>query len=494
MPNACPVPAGVCSSSNLTIHMVSPSSVLPKVVDGASEATPRRAKWWYVTFHNVTAMVGAGVLSLPYAMAHLGWGPGTVALVASWAITLYTLRLLIELHECVPGVRFDRLRDLGAHALGPRLGPWVVVPQQLIVQLGCDMVYMVTGGKCLQKFAESLCPRCAPLHQSYWICIFGSLQFLLSQLPNLDAITAVSFVAAAMSLSYSTISWAACVARGPVPGVSYAYKAGTAADSTLRVFSALGQVAFAYAGHGVVLEIQATIPSTPTKPSRAPMWKGTVAAYLVTAACYFPVALAGYWAFGRDVGDNVLVALQRPPWLVAAANMMVVVHVVGSYQVYAMPIFESIETILVTRLRVPQGLLLRLVARSAYVAGTGCSVHAVRRGDFPLLRRPPRLLRRVWVHAHLLLPPLHSVAENQEAAEVQRVVVRQLGLHRRRSATDARVHHRRAKEHRPGRVVVPVLLLNPDACAAAAVCMPKCRGRTMQRTEARRGAMLGFYG
>lgn len=45
-----------------------------QVVDDANgEATPRRAKWWYVTFHNVTAMVGAGVLSLPYAMAHLGW-------------------------------------------------------------------------------------------------------------------------------------------------------------------------------------------------------------------------------------------------------------------------------------------------------------------------------------------------------------------------------------------------------------------------------------
>ncbi|KAM1599044.1 hypothetical protein ACFXTN_021667 [Malus domestica] len=35
----------------------------------------RNAKWWYSAFHNVTAMVGAGVLSLPYAMANLGWGP-----------------------------------------------------------------------------------------------------------------------------------------------------------------------------------------------------------------------------------------------------------------------------------------------------------------------------------------------------------------------------------------------------------------------------------
>jgi len=33
----------------------------------------RKAKWWCSTFHNVTAMVGAGVLSLPYAMAQLGW-------------------------------------------------------------------------------------------------------------------------------------------------------------------------------------------------------------------------------------------------------------------------------------------------------------------------------------------------------------------------------------------------------------------------------------
>lgn len=33
----------------------------------------RNAKWWYAAFHNVTAMVGSGVLGLPYAMAKLGW-------------------------------------------------------------------------------------------------------------------------------------------------------------------------------------------------------------------------------------------------------------------------------------------------------------------------------------------------------------------------------------------------------------------------------------
>lgn len=33
----------------------------------------RNAKWWYSAFHNVTAMVGAGVLGLPKAMTYLTW-------------------------------------------------------------------------------------------------------------------------------------------------------------------------------------------------------------------------------------------------------------------------------------------------------------------------------------------------------------------------------------------------------------------------------------
>lgn len=33
----------------------------------------REAKWWYSAFHNLTAMVGAGVLTLPYALSNMGW-------------------------------------------------------------------------------------------------------------------------------------------------------------------------------------------------------------------------------------------------------------------------------------------------------------------------------------------------------------------------------------------------------------------------------------
>ena len=39
----------------------------------------RSAKWWYIAVHNITAMVGAGVLGLPYAMGLLGVLPSIPA-------------------------------------------------------------------------------------------------------------------------------------------------------------------------------------------------------------------------------------------------------------------------------------------------------------------------------------------------------------------------------------------------------------------------------
>ncbi|XP_057515585.1 lysine histidine transporter 1-like [Amaranthus tricolor] len=333
----------------------------------------RNAKWWYSAFHNVTAMVGAGVLSLPYAMSNLGWGPGVVILVLSWIITLYTLWQMVEMHEMVPGKRFDRYHELGQYAFGEKLGLWIVVPQQLIVEVGVNIVYMVTGGKSLQKVHDVICQHkshCAKMKLTYFIMIFSSVHFVLSHLPNFNSIAGVSLAAAVMSLSYSTIAWAASLGKGVKPEVSYASRHHSDVGKMFGFFNALGDVAFAYAGHNVVLEIQATIPSSPEKPSKGPMWKGVIVAYIVVALCYFPVALIGYYIFGNSVEDNILISLQKPGWLIIAANLFVVVHVIGSYQIYAMPVFDMLETVLVKKLKFKPTWYLRFITRNVYVAFT----------------------------------------------------------------------------------------------------------------------------
>ncbi|KAG7985827.1 hypothetical protein I3843_03G047100 [Carya illinoinensis] len=342
-----------------------------KAIDGWLPITSaRNAKWWYSAFHNVTAMVGAGVLGLPYAVSELGWGPGVAVLVLSWIITLYTLWQMVEMHEMVPGRRFDRYHELGQYAFGEKLGLYIVVPQQLIVEVAVDIVYMVTGGQSLKKFHDTVCPDCKNIKLTYFIMIFASVQFVLSHLRNFNSISGVSLAAAVMSLSYSTIAWGASVDKGVQPNVQYGYKAKSTAGTVFNFFNALGAVAFAYAGHNVVLEIQATIPSTPEKPSKGPMWRGVVVAYIVVALCYFPVALIGYWVFGNEVQDNILKSLEKPSWLIAMANMFVVIHVIGSYQIYAMPVFDMIETVLVKKLHFKPSRTLRFISRTVYVALT----------------------------------------------------------------------------------------------------------------------------
>ncbi|KAL0461755.1 UNVERIFIED_CONTAM: Lysine histidine transporter 1 [Sesamum latifolium] len=364
--------AAECSNYDHNYYKnVDERSVEERAIDDWLPITSSRtAKWWYSAFHNVTAIVGAGVLGLPYAMSELGWGPGVAILVISWIVTLYSLWQMVEMHEIVPGKRFDRYHELGQHAFGEKLGLWIVVPQQLIVEVGVDIVYMITGGQSLKKFHDLVCEDCKDIKLTYFIMIFASVHFVLSQLPSFNSISGVSLAAAIMSLSYSTIAWGASVNKGVQKDVQYGYKAKTRAGTVFNFFSALGDVAFAYAGHNVVLEIQATMPSTEETPSKTPMWKGVIVAYIVVAVCYFPVALIGYWTFGNTVEDNILISLKKPVWLIAMANMFVVVHVIGSYQIYAMPVFDMIETVLVRKLRFRPTWWLRFISRNIYVGFT----------------------------------------------------------------------------------------------------------------------------
>jgi hypothetical protein len=121
----------------------------------------------------------------------------------SWIITFYTLWQMVEMHEMVPGKRFDRYHELGQHVFGEKLGIYIVVPQQLVVAVGLNIVYMVTGGKSLQKVHELLCTDCKDIGLTFFIMIFGSVHFLLSHLPNLNSVSGVSLAAAIMSIRYN---------------------------------------------------------------------------------------------------------------------------------------------------------------------------------------------------------------------------------------------------------------------------------------------------
>lgn len=125
--------------------------------DGQLATEEKTGKWYYTAFHNVTAMLGAGVLALPSTFAILGWAGGTVALLVSLGISWYTFGLLVHLHEGTDEngvkVRHTRYHTLCQAAYGQVKGVWALLTFQIPFLYGLAVTYTVGGALNLASFA-----------------------------------------------------------------------------------------------------------------------------------------------------------------------------------------------------------------------------------------------------------------------------------------------------------------------------------------------------
>ncbi|WIA23691.1 hypothetical protein OEZ85_000385 [Tetradesmus obliquus] len=322
----------------------------------AHDNIKRTAGWTDVAYHSVTAMVGAGVLGLPSVFAHLGWAGGCIMLAFSFWVSWYTYKLLAYMHE-VPDLdskegggikRLDRYDQLSCYILGKNKGKWVLLPFQIAVLLGMAITYTVVGGNSLHAFTTAVNPE-IKLRKWVFYIIFGGLELLLSLIPGFTELSIVSLLGALMSVAYCTIAVAMSgTVQPPAGSVNYEPMAVPRGglERAMGIFNALTTILFAYSGHNVALEIQATLPRTEAHPTTVkPMMKGINITFIITGIAYFAVAIAGFYAFGTGVADNVLMSFAKGPtsWVVAMADMFVVVHVASAYQVYSQPVFLLIE-------------------------------------------------------------------------------------------------------------------------------------------------------
>ena len=133
------------------------------------------------------------------------------------------------------------------------------------------------------------------------------------------------------------------VIKGGIGGVSLV----SPAQKVWRVAQALGDIAFAYPFSLVLLEIEDTLRSPPAESET--MKAASRASIAVTTFFYLVCGCFGYAAFGDDTPGNLLTGFGDPYWLVGLANLCVVLHLLGGYQVYAQPVFVCYEKRLRTR-------------------------------------------------------------------------------------------------------------------------------------------------
>ncbi|KAG0498930.1 hypothetical protein HPP92_003621 [Vanilla planifolia] len=372
------------------------SSKAPYDDDGLQKRT---GTLWTAMAHIVTAVIGSGVLSLAWAMAQLGWAFGPAVLIIFSLITLFTSFLLADCYRNSDPIAGKRNYNYMS-AVKSNLGPvqiWMCGFCQYLNLCGTAVGYTITASisaaalkksHCFHKFGHRA--DCSISYSVYMVG-FGGVQLLLSQLPDLHNLWWLSVLASIMSFSYSLIGVGLALAHtisgykrnttvtGTIVGIDV-----TEAEKVWNVFNALGNIAFAYSYSMILIEIQNTLKSPPAE--NTVMKKASMIGILTTTTFYMLCGCLGYAAFGNDAPGNMLTGFgfYEPFWLIDVANICIVVHLLGAYQVFCQPVFAIVEETITKRwphltvltneitLMKLQSLpiklnLLRLVWRTAFV-------------------------------------------------------------------------------------------------------------------------------
>lgn len=330
------------------------------------DGKPRRTGGVYTSAaHIITAVIGSGVLALSWSFAQMGWIAGPVVLLAFAWCTYYTSRLLADCYrspDSVTGKRNYIYMDAIKASLGRRqqiVCAWVQYSNLVGTSIGYTIA-TATSAKAIQqqdcKHRNGLDDVC-PVSTTVYIALYGLVQIVLSQIPNFGELWWLSYVAAFMSFTYSFLGLGLGISKsvgggagqdhGSLGGSPICYDTTNGCtfqstpQKTWNIFTALGNMAFAYSFSMILIEIEDTIKSPPSEASQ--MKKSTFISIGTTTFFYMSVAICGYAAFGDGAPGNLLTGFSTPYWLVDFANACIVIHLIGAYQVYTQPVYGFVE-------------------------------------------------------------------------------------------------------------------------------------------------------
>ncbi|CAN1801481.1 Amino acid permease 3 [Linum perenne] len=347
----------------LDVSMDPPSYIATKSFD--DDGRPKRTGTvWTASAHIITAVIGSGVLSLAWSTAQLGWIAGPTVLFLFSFVTYYTSALLAACYRSGDpdtGKRNYTYMDAVKSLLGDfqeKICGYVQYANLFGVAIG----YTIASSISMMAVKRANCFHRSggtdPCHMNAnpYMIAFGIAQILFSQIPDFDQLSWLSIVASVMSFTYSSIGLGLGVAKvienktvkGTLTGVSIS-AAVSPTDKVWRSFQALGGIAFAYSFSNILIEIQDTVKSPPSESKT--MKRASLISIFVTTVFYMLCGCFGYAAFGDDSPGNLLTGFgfYNPYWLLDIANVAIVVHLVGAYQVYVQPIYAFVEKIAVSK-------------------------------------------------------------------------------------------------------------------------------------------------
>ncbi|XP_020592752.1 GABA transporter 1 [Phalaenopsis equestris] len=320
----------------------------PKLDAGALFVLKSKGSWLHCGYHLTTSIVAPALLSLPFAMAALGWFAGVIFLFTAAAVTFYSYNLisLVLEREALLGRRQLRFRDMAHQILGPAWARYYIGPIQFLVCFGAVVGNILLGGQTMKSIY--LIEKADGTMKLYeFVALFGAFMLILAQVPSFHALRHINLISLLLCLSYSACATAGSIYIGHsshAPHRDYSLPSDRQ-DLVFGVFNAIAIIATSY-GNGIIPEIQATA----APPVQGKMFKGLCLCYAVAAATFFTVAISGYWAFGNlaegTILSNFIAPNGRPlvpKWFLLMTNIFTILQLSAVAVVYLQPTNEVLE-------------------------------------------------------------------------------------------------------------------------------------------------------
>ncbi|XP_057730802.1 amino acid permease 4-like [Arachis stenosperma] len=307
---------------------------------------------WTTSSHIITAVIGSGVLSLAWSIAQLGWIAGPIIMIFFSLVTLYTSYFLAKCYRAgdpITGKRSYTYMEAIGNILGGKNVYFCGIIQYANLY-GTTIGYTIGASLSMMAITKIHCIYSSEgkdpciIYGNRYLMGFGIIQLGFSQLPDFHNISWLSILAAVMSFTYSIIGLILGIIKmaenGTVMGNIAGAKGELPIDKVWGIFLALGNIAFAYSYSFILIEIQDTIKSPFELKT---MMFATRISIATTTTFYVLCGCIGYGAFGNSAPGNLLTAFDNPIWLIDIANLALVIHLVGAYQVYSQPLFAFVE-------------------------------------------------------------------------------------------------------------------------------------------------------
>ena len=287
----------------------------------------------FKTFANVfIAIVGAGVLGLPYAFKRTGWLMGVLTLFSVAALITHCMMLLVRIRRKLGVANIGSFGDLGFAVCGP-LGRFLVDILIILSQAGFCVGYLIfigtTSAHLFNPTTALALRHVSPKSLYIWGCF--PFQLGLNSIKTLTHLAPLSIFADVVDLG------AMAVVIVDDVKIAVEQRPDVVAFGGMSVFFyGMGVAVYAFEGVGMVLPLESEMKD------KEKFGKVLALSMGIIALIFGAFGVLGYMAFGDETMD-IITANLGPGLVSSLVKLGLCINLFFTFPLMMNPVFEIVE-------------------------------------------------------------------------------------------------------------------------------------------------------